>query len=156
MMKQRTGLIAGGLMAAALTLGSAPALAADSNSKAAGDANQGGQQQKQEQDPVSDAKLKQFADAAMEMRSVRAEYGPKLQNAESDEERAKLKKEGQGKMKEAIRSSGMEVAEYKRIGRRLNQDKELQQRLQQMMKKQMQKGSGGQQPSSGGQQPGSN
>ncbi len=146
MMKQRTGLIAGSLMAAALTLGSAPALAADSNSKAAGDADQMSQQQ---QEPVSDAKLEQFAQAFQSIRSVRAEYGPKMQNAENEEERAKLVEEGKGKMKEAIRSSGMEVAEYKRIGRRLNEDKELQQRLQQVMKKQMQKGSGGQQPGSG-------
>jgi hypothetical protein len=132
MMKQRTGMIAGSLLVAVLTLGSAPAMTAESGSNAGGNTGQSSQQK------ISDAKLEQFADAFMEIRSVRAEYAPKMQNTENKEERAKLMKEGQGAMKEAIRSSGMNVAEYKQIGRQLNQDKQLQQRLRQIMKEEMQ------------------
>lgn len=136
MMKQRMGMIAGSLLVAVLTLGSAPAMTSESGANSGSDASQSSQQK------VSDAKLKQFAEAFMEIRSVRAEYAPKLQNAEKKAERAKLVEEGKGKMKEAIRSTGMKVAEYKQIGRQLNQDKQLQQRLRKVMKEEMQSNSG--------------
>lgn len=128
-MKQRTGFIAGGLLATALTLGAAPALA--------GEASGSGQSGQQQREPVSDEKLEQFADAFEEMRSVRAEYAPKLQETEDEQKRQELMKEGQAEMKDAIESSGMKVAEYQRIGQRLNQDQQLQQRLQKLMQERM-------------------
>ncbi len=145
-MKQRTGFIAGGLLATALALSAAPALAGEASGS--GQSGQSGQQQRK---PVSDEKLEQFADAFEELRSVRAEYAPKLQETEDKEKRQELMKEGQAEMKDAIESSGMQVAEYQRIGQRLNQDQQLQQRLQKLMQERM-GGSGAAPQGSSGQQ----
>lgn len=122
--------ITGGLMAAALAVGlSGPAMA--------GNAGGSGEQQR-----VSEDKLEQFAEAYADIRSVRAEYVPKLQQAEGEQEKAQLQEEGQQEMVEAIRSNGMEVGEYQQIGRRLNNDEQLQERLKQVMQEQQGSGQG--------------
>lgn len=87
-------------------------------------------------EPVTDAQLEKFAEAYGEIRSVRAEYAPKIRNAEDKQERAKLKKEGQQDMVSAIEDAGLKVAQYKQIGQRLNGDKELQARLQKIVQEQ--------------------
>jgi len=115
------------LLAAALTLGvSAPALAGQSS----------GTGDEPAQDKVSRADLEKFASAYSEIRGVRAEYMPKIQQASGKEEKAKLKKEGQQQMVQAVRSSGLEIAEYQAIGQKLNSNKELQARLQNIMQDQ--------------------
>lgn len=89
-----------------------------------------------EQARISDPKLEQFTLALADVRQIRVEYGPKLQQAESREQRTQLKKAGQQEMIQAIRDSGLELKEYNRIGNRLGSDQKLQQRMKQMMEKQ--------------------
>jgi hypothetical protein len=91
-------------------------------------------------EPVSDAKLEQFAAAFGQMQQVRREYGQKMKQADEQARRKELRKEGQQEMVGAIRGAGLEIAEYRRIGQRLNQDEELRSRLKSMM--QEQRGSG--------------
>lgn len=126
-MRQRFLRLTQGL-AAAIVLGLAgPAMAADSADSGV-ETGQG--------TDVSQEELEQFAAAYGDIQAVRAEYVPKLQQAESEEEQQQLQEEGQQEMVEAIRSNGLEVAEYQEIGRQLNEDEELQQRLQQLMQEQ--------------------
>lgn len=89
-----------------------------------------------EQARISDPKLEKFTLALADVRRIRTEYGPKLQQADSREKRTQLKKTGQQEMIQAIRDSGLELKEYNRIGNRLGSDQELQQRMKQMMEKQ--------------------
>lgn len=127
--------------AAALAFGltfSASALAADEsqgNSGSGADASeQSGEGPSGE--PVSDTQLKKFAQAYGNIRSVRAEYQQKLQQAQDKEQQSKLKKEGRKEMMGAIQQAGLDVSEYQRIGKQLNQSQELQKRLQTMMAQQ--------------------
>ena len=136
------------LIAAMLTLALAgPALAAgeqgagnDDGGAAAGAAAE-----------VTDAELKQFAEAFGQIRSVRAEYGPRIQQAESKQQRNELKKQGRQDMVAAIQDAGLKVAEYRQIGQRLNGDKALQQRLRELMREERgnAQGGSGQQSGSG-------
>lgn len=119
-----------GLFAAVLSLGLAgPALAAEAESET-------GMDSEQQNIDVSEEQLEQFAAAYGDIQEVRAEYVPKLQEAEGEEEQAKLQEEGQQEMVEAIESNGMDVAEYQEIGQALNSDEELQNRLQELMEEQ--------------------
>ncbi len=129
------------ITAAALALGltvSATAIGADEgqgNSGSGADAsNQSGEGQSGE--PVTDAQLEKFAQAYGNIRSVRAQYQQKLQQAEGQEEQSKLKKEGRKEMMGAIQEAGLDASEYQRIGKQLNQSQELQKRLQKMMAQQ--------------------
>ncbi len=84
--------------------------------------------------PVSDEQLRQFTLALAEVRSIRMEYMPRVQEAESREQRNELKQRGREEMLEAIRDTGLEVGEYNRIGQRIGDDQELKRRVQQMMR----------------------
>lgn len=84
-------------------------------------------------EPVTEADLEKFAAAYGQLQAVRAEYGQKLQQAEEESKQQELRKEGQQAMVSAIRDEGLEIAEYRRIGKKLNNDKELRSKLQSMM-----------------------
>lgn len=84
--------------------------------------------------PVSDQQLRQFTLALAEIRSIRMEYMPQVQQAESREQRNELKQQGREEMLEAIRDTGLEVKEYNRIGQRIGGSEELKRRVQQMMR----------------------
>lgn len=118
------------LLAALITLGAGPAVAAGEGETNEGSASQSQQSQ---QSQVSDQKLQQFTLALADVRDIRMEYGPRLQQAETREEQRELKKEGREAMMKAIRDNGLELKEYNRIGNRLGSDKELQKRVKEMM-----------------------
>jgi hypothetical protein len=84
-------------------------------------------------EPVTEADLEKFAAAYGQLQTVRAEYGQKLRQAEEQSKQQALRKEGQQAMVQAIRDEGLEIAEYRRIGKRLSNDQELRSKLQQMM-----------------------
>lgn len=115
------------LLAGLIALGAGPAIAAGE-----GEANENAASQSQ-QTQISDQKLQQFTLALADIRDIRMEYGPKLQQAEDKKQQRELKKQGQQAMMQAIRDSGLEVEEYNRIGNRLGSDEKLQQRVQEMM-----------------------
>ena len=83
---------------------------------------------------VSDEQLQQFTLALAEVRSIRMEYMPRVQEAESREQRNQLKQQGREEMLEAIRDTGLEVDEYNRIGQRIGNDADLKRRVQEMMR----------------------
>lgn len=87
-------------------------------------------------DSVNDEQLQQFVMAMNEIRDVRMEYAPKLQEAETEEEQNRLRKEGREEMLEAIRDTGLEAEEYNRIGQRISNDEELEQRARELMQEQ--------------------
>lgn len=123
-----------GGLAAALMLALAPLSAVAADNAADGNAADGGQQAESASGkPVTDAQLEKFAAAYGKLQQVRRQYGQKMQQADKKAERKQLRKEGQQKMVGAIRSEGLKIAEYRRIGQKLNQDKELRSRLQSML-----------------------
>lgn len=128
MKKQHTRTITGSLLIAVLLmLVSTPAMTTGKDTKADSDTSQSSQQQ------ISDAELSQFADAFVKIRSLRAEYASKYKDAKTKSERIELQKQNTEEMKEAIRSTGMKVERYKQIVQQVNQDKQLQNRLWQVM-----------------------
>lgn len=119
------------LLAGALGLGAgAPAWAEETDGSAAGnEATTGGE-------PVSDEQLQQFVVAMNEIREIRMEYAPKLQEAENEEEQNQLRQAGREEMLDAIRDSGLEAKEYNQIGQRINNDEELKQRARELAQEQ--------------------
>lgn len=126
-MHHRAASIARLLLAGALAFGmTAPALAAEE-----GSGSESGQETQ-----VSQEKLEQFVAAYAEIQAIRAEYMPKLQQAEDEEEQAKLQEQGQKEMVDAVRAEGLDVSEYQQIGQKINSDRELQSRVQDLMQEQ--------------------
>lgn len=120
------------LLAGLLGLGVvAPAWAEDTGSTgtATGEAAAGG-------GSISDEKLQRFVVAMSEIREIRMEYGPKLQEADNEEEQNRIRKEGREEMIEAIEDTGLEADEYNRIGRRINNDEELKNRVRDLAQEQ--------------------
>lgn len=85
---------------------------------------------------VSDEQLQQFVVAMSEIREIRMEYAPKMQEAGNEEEQNRLRKEGREEMLEAIRDTGLEAEEYNRIGQHINNDEELKQRARELVQEQ--------------------
>jgi len=115
-----------------LALAAAGTSAAE-QSEAGNGSGSGSQDGEKASEPVTDAQLEKFATAFGDIRKVRAQYQQKLRQASNKEDKAQLKKEGRRSMMAAIQNAGLDVAEYQRIGKRLNQDQALQKRLQKMM-----------------------
>lgn len=125
-----TSLALAGLVALGLAT---PAVAADQGDADGGNADPAAANDTQ---PVSDRKLEQFALALVNVRQVRMEYTPKLQQAEDKAEQQRLRQQGRQDMLEAIRDTGLEVKEYNRIGNRIGNDAELKQRVRKIMEQQ--------------------
>lgn len=129
----RINRVSGGL-AVALMLALAPMAAVAADESSGGQAGNSGQQTEAAAGkPVTDAQLEKFAAAYGRIQQVRRQYGQKMKQAEEESQRKDLRKEGQQKMVGAIRGADLEISEYQRIGKKLNQDKELRSRLQAML-----------------------
>lgn len=85
-------------------------------------------------DAVSKTELENFVAAHSQVRQIRAEYRRKLQQAEQNEERERLREEGQQAMVAAIRGQDLDIERYKQIGLALQQDKELQSDYRKLMR----------------------
>lgn len=83
----------------------------------------------QQQAPVSDQALEQFADAASTVRDVREEYSAEIQSTQDEEKAQALRSEAQQKMVVAVQQAGLSVSDYNMIAQRLQTDGELMQRL---------------------------
>lgn len=79
-------------------------------------------------DDLTETDLEAFVRAADHVRSLRAEYTPRIEQA-SGEEALELRGEADGAMVEAIEQAGLDVAEYRRIGHLIDGDDELHARL---------------------------
>lgn len=120
------------LLAGVLGLGfGAPAWAEDTEGSGAA-----GNEATTGSESVSDEQLQQFVVAMNEIREIRMEYAPKLQEAENEEKQNQLRQEGREEMLDAIRDSGLETEEYNQIGQRINSDEALQQRARELAQEQ--------------------
>jgi hypothetical protein len=74
---------------------------------------------------LSEEQLAAFADAALDVQRVRAEFDGQMQAAESPEEAARLQQEAQEQATEAVESQGLTAGEYTAIAQAANQDPTL-------------------------------
>lgn len=77
---------------------------------------------------VSDAQLHKFAAAYEDQMKLRSKYTKKMQNAKSKDEKSNIRKNAEKDMKKAIEKH-MSVDQYKKIGKAINSDPKLRQRL---------------------------
>lgn len=121
------------LLAGLLSLGlGAPVLADDTGTSGSGSAATNDE----DSGPITDEHLQRFVVAVSEIREIRREYAPRLQQAESEEEQNQLLQQGRGEMIEAIEDTGLDPEEYNRIGRRIKNDEQLKRRAKEMVQEQ--------------------
>ena len=102
----------------------APALAAGEQEGTTGDAAAA------EAEPrFSDQQLESFVAAALELRAIRQEWGPKIQSAESEEAASAMRSEGVEEMKAAVIDHGLSPDTYNQIGQAVRDNPELQERV---------------------------
>ncbi len=77
----------------------------------------------------SDQQLESFVAAALELRAIRQEWGPKIQNAESEEAASAMRSEGVDEMKAAVIDHGLKPETYNQIGQAVRNDPQLQERV---------------------------
>ena len=74
---------------------------------------------------LSEEQLTAFADAALDVQQVRAEFDGQMQAAESPEEAARLQQEAQEEATAAVESRGLTAGQYTAIAEAANQDPTL-------------------------------
>lgn len=79
---------------------------------------------------LSDAQLAQFVSTAQEVATISQEYRAKLENAEDQSSQQQLQQEATAEMTAAVEDSGMTVNEFNSISQAVQQDSELQARVQ--------------------------
>lgn len=77
---------------------------------------------------LSDDELHRFVDAAHDVQAIRASHAQKLADASGDE-RVAIQAEAIEKMAEAVEDNGLEISEYREMGRLLENDPELRDQL---------------------------
>lgn len=82
--------------------------------------------------PISDEQLEQFADALNEIERINDDFVAQLEQAENQEEAQELQIAAQGEMVEAVENSGLTVEEYNAIAYRMQNDPEIQERIEDM------------------------
>jgi len=63
----------------------------------------------------SDAELKSFADAALEVKHIKETYLPKMQAVEDEQEQEKLKQAALQEMAQAVEQRGLKLDQYQEI-----------------------------------------
>lgn len=121
------------LSAIAAALFSMPALAQEQQQQQQQQAQQQQAQQQMEEmasEPVTDEQLEQFAAALDEIESINDEFVAELEQAENQEEAQELQIAAQSEMVEAVENSGLSVEEYNAIAYRMQNDPEIQERIE--------------------------
>ncbi|RUO30954.1 hypothetical protein CWE12_06865 [Aliidiomarina sedimenti] len=121
------------LSAIAAALFSMPALAQEQQQQQQQQAQQQQAQQQMEEmasEPVTDEQLEQFADALDEIERINDEFVAELEEAENQEEAQELQIAAQSEMVEAVENSGLSVEEYNAIAYRMQNDPEIQERIE--------------------------
>lgn len=80
---------------------------------------------------VTDQEVEQFARIYQDVTQIQKESAKQLDGTQDGAATARLKQEANQKMAEAVQSHGMTVERFNAIGRSLNQDPTLKQRIQQ-------------------------
>lgn len=131
---QRLATLGGFLLLATILLLSLPAWAqayGDSKQQNAGQKQASGQQQGQSFDTQT---LQKFADSANKLQSIQREFAKKLKGVKDKNKAKNIQKKMEGKMIKAVKNNGMDVKTYNAIANRMQQDKQLRQKVQQLMK----------------------
>lgn len=82
----------------------------------------------------SDQQLQRFASASQKVSGIVDEYRPKVDAAKSDAAKQKVVEEADAKMVKLVQADGLSVEEFNGIGRAVQQDPQLKQRLMSMGK----------------------
>jgi hypothetical protein len=93
----------------------------------------GSQQQAQPKTDWSDQKLQSFVQTAMSVRDVYAEWRPKMEKAESKEQRKQMRKQANDEALKKVRASSLSVEEYTKINRAMRKDPEFFNKVKGMM-----------------------
>ena len=120
------------IAAAAVAFGVAPAV----HGQQTGTGQQQQQQLQQQQQQVpdfSDQELQQFAEAATDIQEISAQWEPRLQQAETQEEIEQVRQAANEEMVEAIEDNGLSVEKYSEIYMSAQSDPELNERVNQYM-----------------------
>lgn len=121
-------LIASALFAATATATAAPAMQQ-------GQQAQQGQAMQQQQAPqveITDELLQNFLVAMSGVQEVSQKYSEQFQNAENSEEAQAIQQKAQEEMIAEVQDAGLSTDEYNAVIQRVQQDPELQARLQSM------------------------
>lgn len=90
------------------------------------------------QNEIPDAKLESFVMAAMSVQDLIEEWSPRIQAAEDEAEAAAMREQANVDLAEAIeQTEGMSVEEYQEIGRQAQQDPDLNARIQEIYRAQI-------------------
>lgn len=81
----------------------------------------------------SEAQLEKFAGASQKVAVVAEEYRPKLEAAKDDGARQTIYREADEKMVKLVRADGLSVEEFNGIGQAVQQNPQLQARVQSMV-----------------------
>lgn len=82
----------------------------------------------------SDAQLEKFISASQKIAMISQEYTPKLQASENEATKQQVYKQADEKMIHAVHEEGMTVDQFNGINQALQQNPELVQRVQKMVK----------------------
>jgi len=97
----------------------------------AGMAQQQGAQQQPPQDvDVSESQLESFAEARTAITEIQQDYSQRLQNANDPEKANALQQEANEEMISAVQETGLDVESFNTIAMAIQNDPELQQKLQ--------------------------
>lgn len=80
----------------------------------------------------TDQQLQRFASASQKVSGVVDEYRPKVDAAKTDADKQKVIQEADAKMVKLVRADGLSVEEFNGIGRAVQQDPQVKQRLMNM------------------------
>lgn len=81
----------------------------------------------------SDAQLEKFISASRKVAVISQEYTPKIESTSNQQEREQIFREADEKMVDAVKDEGLTVNEFNGINQALQQDRELEQRVTQMI-----------------------
>ncbi|MDN7127918.1 DUF4168 domain-containing protein [Pseudidiomarina terrestris] len=95
-------------------------------------AQQGPAMQQQAQIEMTDALLEKFLAAMSDVQQVSQKYSQQFQNAENAEEAQAIQQKAQEEMIAAVNAAGLSPDEYNAVIQQVQQDPQLQKRLQEM------------------------
>ena len=81
---------------------------------------------------VSDADLRSFAEARTAISEIQQDYSTRLQNADDPEKANELQQQANEEMIGAVEETGLDVDSFNTIAMAIQNDPELQQKLQQI------------------------
>lgn len=86
--------------------------------------------------PPSDAELKHFVAAAQAVQDIDRQWEPKMQAAQSDQERDSVRQKAESQMESAVQQHGLTVGRYKEIFLALRTDESVRARVQEILRQQ--------------------